>query len=265
MGLCSDPGLNYLKGIGYNVVRLPKEGIEPLDVIGWSKDSAQVLGKLPDLIVGDAGSLPQSRTVVAANVNGQKSASLKIGVGIKILDGMISALGGGTLGASVNYTNAKKVTFLFENVTSTLVDAIPVGRFLRDGDIDQNDPVSHPYLTGSGRLLVIVDALKSNKISVKLESSDGIGAAIDVPVIANAVGGNVGVDTARKAEGVLTFSGDKMLTFGFKCFQVSIVDGELRLVAVPAGGAFLSVEDEGGEPAILIGEGTGLSGFVDIQ
>lgn len=265
MGLCSDPALTYLKSIGYNVVRLPRGGIEPLSVIGFSKDSAQLLGSLSDLVIGNNGSLPVARTQTAVNVNGKKTASLKIGLGINILGGLISALGGGTLGISTSFTNAKSVTFLFENVTSTLVDAIPVGRYLRDGDLDQSNPVSAPYLTGSGRLLVIVDALKSNKISVQFESSSGVAASLDVPVISNAVSGKLSVDASRAAQGVLTFTGEEMLTFGFKCFQIAIDNGELRMVSVPAGGAYLSVESEESQPAILLGGDSVLSGLVELD
>lgn len=264
MGFCSDPSLVFLKNIGYNVIRLPREGIEPLTVIGWSKESAQILGKLPDLVTGTPGSLPQPTTGVATNINGQRSSSLKIGVGLSILNGMIAGLGGGTLGASVNFTNAKKVTFLYENVTATTVDAIPVGRYLRDGDIDQTNPVSLPFLTGSGKLLVLVDVLKSNKIKVQFESSNGVAASLDVPVIQGAVGGKVAVDSQQETSGILSFDGDKMLSFGFKCFQVVLDDGELRMVSVGAGGAFLSADDTAADAVVLLGEGTPFSGMIDM-
>jgi hypothetical protein len=263
MALCSDPSLTFLKNIGYNVVRLPREGVEPLTVIGWSKDSAQILGTLPDLVTGDKGVLPSPRSNAATNIKGQKSSSLKIGIGVSILNGMLAALGGGTLSAGINYTNARKISFIFDNVTSTLVDAIPVGSYLRDGDIDQTNPISLPFLTGSGRLLVIVDALKSNKISVQFESSNGVGASIDVPVISGAVGGKLDIDSTRASEGILTFEGDKLLTFGFKCFQIQLDKGELRMVSVPAGGAFLTVDDEQAVPDILIGGEGEMTGMVE--
>jgi hypothetical protein len=263
VGLCGDPSLTHLKSVGYNVIRLPRQGIEPLSVIGWTKDSAQLLGTLSDLVTGEAGDLPQPRSAVATNVNGQQSAALKIGVGLNILNGMISALGGGTLGASVDYTNARKIKFLYENVTSTTVDAIPVGRYLRDGDIDQTNPVSLPFLTGSGKLLVLVDVLKSNRISVQWEASSGTAASIDVPVVANAVGGKVSVDAQRSSAGILTFEGQEVLSFGFKCFQVVIDDGDLKMASVKAGGAFLAVEGDHADPVVLLGADSDRSGLVE--
>ncbi|MEG3166357.1 hypothetical protein U1701_17345 [Sphingomonas sp. PB2P19] len=263
MAVCSDPSLKFLKNLGYNVIRLPREGVEPLSVIGWRSDSAQLLGTLSDLITGQPGDLPQSRSGVATDIEGQSSASLKIGVGLNILNGMISALGGGTLGASVDYTNARKIKFHYENVTAATVDAIPVGRYLRDGDVDQTNPVSLPYLTGSGKLLVLVDVLKSNKIKVEFEASSGSAASLDVPVIANAVGGKVSVDAQHAQSGFLTFEGTAMLSFGFKCFQVVIDDGDLKMASVKAGGVFLASEQEESEPVILIGDGTPLSGLVE--
>lgn len=265
MGLCSDPALTHLKSIDYNVIRLPREGIEPLTVLGWSKNSVQVLGKLSDLVVEPGTALPPVSTGLATNVNGRRSSSLKIGIGLDILGGMISALGGGKLGASVNWTNAKTVTFLFENVESASVPAIPVGRYLQNGDLDERSPAIAPYLTGGGRLLVLVDVLKSDKISVQFNSDAGIGATLDVPVIEGAVGGNLKVDASRKAQGILTFAGQRKLSFAFKCFQVVLKDGELRLVSVDTGSVYASVDAEKAKGVILIDGGAGYSGFVDID
>ncbi len=265
MGLCSDPALTYLKSVGYNVVRLPRQGIEPLTVVGWTKNSAQVLGTLSDLIINPGAVLPPITVGDAADVNGKNSASLKIGIGLDVLGGLIAALGGGKLGISADWTNARTATFLFENVESASVPAIPVGRYLRDGDIDQNNPVSRPFLTGSGRLLVLVDVLKSNKISIRLDRDSGIAASIDVPVVANAVGAKLSIDSSRASEGILTFSGDHKLAFGFKCFQVIIEMGELQMVSVGAGSAFLAVADDTSKPMILIDDGANTSGFIDFD
>ena len=34
MAFCEDPSLTYLNRLGYNVVRLPRTGLVPLDVLG---------------------------------------------------------------------------------------------------------------------------------------------------------------------------------------------------------------------------------------
>ena len=47
---CSDPSLTYLNGFGYNVIRLPRKGIEPLDVLGRDQ-SLEKLGALPDIVL----------------------------------------------------------------------------------------------------------------------------------------------------------------------------------------------------------------------
>ncbi len=43
---CSDPRLTYLNSYGYNVIKLPRAGIEPLQVLGRDKDSLEDLGEL---------------------------------------------------------------------------------------------------------------------------------------------------------------------------------------------------------------------------
>ena len=46
MARCKDPALNYLNREGYNVVKLPRAGLEPMDVLGRDGRSLERLGKL---------------------------------------------------------------------------------------------------------------------------------------------------------------------------------------------------------------------------
>ena len=46
MALCIDPRLTYLNSKGYNVILLPREGIEPLDVLGRDNGGVNRLGTI---------------------------------------------------------------------------------------------------------------------------------------------------------------------------------------------------------------------------
>ena len=46
---CHDPRLTYLNDLGYNVVRLPRKGINPLGVLGRDGKSLSYLGTLDQI------------------------------------------------------------------------------------------------------------------------------------------------------------------------------------------------------------------------
>ena len=49
MGMCKDPVTQELNKRGYNLVKLPRVGIEPLDVLGRDGDSMEKLGSVTEV------------------------------------------------------------------------------------------------------------------------------------------------------------------------------------------------------------------------
>jgi hypothetical protein len=54
MGLCRDNATNYLAQLGYSVVRVPRENINPLDLVGRAE-----VGDARSVATRPGGSLPQ--------------------------------------------------------------------------------------------------------------------------------------------------------------------------------------------------------------
>lgn len=245
MGACTDDSNSFLRDVGYNVVRLPRDFMPPLTLLGKQKGTVEVVGLLDDLITTPPGPLPEitaGRTV--ANLSGKKTSSMKLSLGLSILNGLIAGLGGGKLGASVDYTNARTITFEFNNVLSDSVSPAAVGKFLRDGDVDAGNPLFAQYVLGNGSLFVVTERLQSAEITTSFEGNSGVGAKVDVPVISNQVGGSVDVSTAQGRSNAITFKGPKPITFGFKCFEVGVKHGEITLLAVKAGAIAASLDDD---------------------
>jgi hypothetical protein len=57
MALCIDPAVTYLRGFGFNVVRLPRASIQALDLLGQADGPLIRLGPLSDVITALAVSL----------------------------------------------------------------------------------------------------------------------------------------------------------------------------------------------------------------
>jgi hypothetical protein len=143
MGICIDSSTKFLKKLGYNVVRLPREGILPLQLIGVQNGDAQQLGGLDQLIMNGAGAggLPLIRTnEKAVDVNGQRSSDLSAALGLNILGAIIGSMGG-DLGIKTQYKAAKTITFEYTDVTGDAVEPLAVGQYLRDALVDVDNKI----------------------------------------------------------------------------------------------------------------------------
>lgn len=245
MGLCKDSSVDYLQRLGYNVVKHPREGIGPLDLVGRQGGGVENLGSLGDMLVSPPPTAPAVETdLAAAEINGQQSSSLDLSIGVNLLGSLIGAMGGGNLGVTTGYTNARKITFVFESVLTDRVEPLRVNRYLTEGTIDAQSPLIQEYVFGNGKLFVITDVIKSNKFTVKYEAGDKVEAAVDVPVIQEAVGAKVKVSASVDRQNVVTFEGKQHLAFGFRCLTLGVLDGELRLTITKPGAVALSVGEK---------------------
>lgn len=256
---CKDPSLTYLNNFGYNVVRLPRAGIEPMDVLGKDK-SLEKIGRLSELITSTVPIPPVTGPTAVASLNGKKTDNLDAKIGLKllgdILGGMASAVGLPTL--KVSFDQARSVQFEFKNVVSFAVDQAAIGAYVAPAVLADN-PVNDHYLSNEDTTeYVIFEVLKSNAISVIPKSKKNVGVAVDVPALQAAVGANVEVKVGAASEAEITFTGADLLTFGFKCFRVEFVNGRWRVLGAKASGDLAFALSAAPDDPILIEPGSRL-------
>jgi hypothetical protein len=245
MAFCSDKGVNYLAALGYSVVRIPRTNVAPRDLIGRERDQMR-LGTLNQLVTNPGTLPPLTADADAANISGKSTNKMKIGIGLNILGPIVSALAGATLGIKAAYEKAQSVQFSFEDVTMDSVEPAAVGQFLRNAEIDVDNPVLKRYVVGKGQLFLIVEALKSKKLTITSEASSSGGVAVEVPIIQQVASGKLEVDVSKAANGQVTYTGTKALVFGFKCMRVALIDGALDVRDVAPGDISLAM---GGVPS----------------
>lgn len=222
----SDPFLTYLKSFGYSVVRLPRTDIRPLQVL--VKEGTR-LTRLGDLVAvlkpGEQVALPVVKAdIPAANISGERTRDLSIGVGLSILGNVIGAMGGSKLGLDVGYKNAKTATFEFADVLEDHVDLIDVDQYLSDADISA---FSHhaAQLLEADAVYVTTSVIKTKKFIVQAKQSDGVTLDVKVPDIQGVVGGNVKVSTTGGTSDKVLYEGAVPLVFGFQAARVYYENG----------------------------------------
>ena len=221
----SDPFVNALKSFGYNIVRLPKADIQPLLLLSKDGENLDRLGPVTKLLTpGDTSSAPSiTRDVNAANLNGQRTGSMKIGLGLSILGNIIGAMGG-NLGVEAKYEKAKSAVFEFQNVLQDQIDILELDQYLGDADINPASVFVNKLLDAD-KLFVVTATIKSSKFGFEAMTSTNSGLKLDVPVIQQIVGGNVSVGAESATTSKLTYEGKVPLVFGFQAVQLFFENG----------------------------------------
>ena len=247
MGICKDPSLTFLNRFGYNVVRLPRAGIEPMLVLGKAQ-SLEMLGKLsavwktslPEPSVG----APQT----VADLNGKQSDKLELSVGLKILANALQGLGASVPSLDFAFSRARKVQFTYTNATSTSVNPLDAGNYLASGDLFSANPIVQSYFLGDqGHAFLIVDVLKSDTLTVSATAENGSDVKLDVPAIQGVLGASLGVKSGNASDSVIQFQGKTPITFGFKAFAISFEGGRWNLRGAKPGQDLAFAFDPSGE------------------
>ena len=257
MAGCKDPSLTFLNSAGYNVIRLPRVGVEPLDILG-KEQVVERLGRIEQMWTSAQALPPVNGPNDASAVNGKKSSEMKISIGLKLLSTALGAMGAAVPEVSLAYSKARHVTFAFTDVKTVGVDPLAVGQYLSAGDLSSGNPFVRKFFEDEDcSAFIITEVLKSKSITVTATGDSGVEVAVDVPAIQQAVGARVGVTSASSANSTLTYTGNELLAFGFKCFGIAFVNGRWEVFSArpSAGLAFAAPTPGAPLTPMLLGEG----------
>jgi hypothetical protein len=228
VALCSDPRLTYLNGLGYNVLKLPREGVEPLEVLGRDQNSMDDLGTISSIWTSTVP-VPQPTSTQAMDVNGQKTNDLKLSVGLDILASVLQGMGVPAPSLNTAYSKASSVQFTFTNVQVVRVAPLEVGKYLAHGDLDVSNAFASYFQDHDKEAYVITEVLKSNALKVTAKDNSGVAVSVDLPNIQNVLGAKVSVATSGSSDTDLTYQAQNLVTFGFKVFGIAYAQGNWQI------------------------------------
>jgi hypothetical protein len=250
---CKDPSLTYLNKYGYNVVKLPRTGIEPLMVLGRDKGLTPI-GTL-GTVWKTPGPAPQPGPPRPASaVEGQRTEKLDLSIGLKLLANALAAFGATMPSVDFAYHKASKVQFNFVHVVTVAIDPFVVGDYLATGDLNLNNPFVQRYLDDDdSQAYIITEVLKSDSVAVTATDSSGTEIKVDVPAISGVVGANVSVAPSSEGSAQITYKGPEAVTFGFKAFEIVYANGRWTVSGVNPDGDLAFAVEPGGGPAAPMG------------
>jgi hypothetical protein len=247
--ICNDEPIRYLKNLGYNVVRLPKADILPLQVFVRKGDTLQPLGSIESVVVtGENIPVPKiKRNVKMPDISGGRTSDIGIKAGLDILGNIIDAMGGRKTGLDFQYRNARTIAFQFQDVLGDSIEIAELDKYLNDASINPFSKQLKAYLD-QGKIYVITSTIKSRQLSVEAKAKNKAAMEIDAAAISEVLGGQLAVKTGQSKATTIDFNGDTRLVFGFKAIRLSYKNGKyLEFEMVEDGGVAAAVGPTGDE------------------
>jgi hypothetical protein len=236
-----DASIALLRSYGYSVFRFPRAAAEPLELLHRQGKDLTRLGAVTDLVVAGSVPAPDARRDAAPGIDieGKTTNKVNAAIGLSILGSFIAALGGGKLGIDAAFSRARTVTFEYANVMEDAVDVLALEKFVAAGRIGPHIPSGTLEKLLDDELYVVTSVLKTKKVVVTAQGEGGSDVSVDVPVIQQAVGGNLKVNAASSTASRIACEGTVPVAFAFQAVQLVFDDsGEfLTTQQLPAGDA----------------------------
>jgi len=254
---CTDKSLKYLKQFGYNVVRLPRTDISPLQLFCKANGRLEPLGEITGLLnPGVNIKLPAiKRDEQMAAISGEQTGGLSLEVGLSILGNILGAMAGTKIGLDAQYKNASKLTFEFRDVLGDSVDIIELDKFLNDAGANSFSKHILEKLNDD-EIYLITSVIKSKTIGVDASDEHDASVSVDASAISQALGPKIGTKIDASNSSKITYSGQQELVFGFKAIRLVYELGKyVEFETVKEGGSPLGLagsNDDGKEYKLLL-------------
>jgi hypothetical protein len=203
-----------------NVVRAPRTGIAPLDVLAvGAQRRVEPRGRLDALLSDEAPGLPEPTSGEVADLRGQHSTTLDLSVGADLTATFLAALGLPVPGANAAVTlwdGARRMSFEVRDVVECRVDIARLGSALTDRRIARNAATEVFFAEPRVQMLVITRTLSSSRFAVHATGRRGQSAKVAVDGLAEIFGeATADVRWSVEGESTIAFQGRTPATFAF--------------------------------------------------
>lgn len=234
-----------------NVVRAPRTGIAPLDVLAvGARRRVEPRGRLDALLSGTAPTLPRPTSGDVADLLGQHSTKLDLSVGADLTATFLTALGLPVPGANIAATlwnGARTLSFEVRDVVERRVDIARLGSALTDCRVARNAATEVFFAEPGAQMLIITRTLSSAAFAVHAAGRGGQSVTAEVDGIAEVFGtASLDVGWSVEGESTIAFRGRTPATFAFGAVPCALKSDATLIFG-------LEVTDKtfGGEEAVI--------------
>ena len=210
---------NYLADAGYDALALPKEKFAPLSLFMKRNGNIDEVGALKELILPGEEPLPEIGEGDVADLSGKLEKRTKASLAVSVLK-LFAKLGGGDPAkVEAKFTNAREAEFSIHDPEELLISQIELAKYLQAGTPDESTG-DFMVLLADDKIYAVWSVLRSSKVEVELEDSNGQSIGIEIPTLKELLGVGVEVSHSGESSSKVIVDGGQKMTFGFKAVQL---------------------------------------------
>ncbi len=216
-----DPFQDLMKRIGYLPVRMPRAGLEPLEMIACRGNQLNLLGQMEEALEeGAAGKPPAVNDIqTAATVQQTHTAQMERGAGLSILGNILGAITGNRCDISTGFEQAATMSMEFAGVTIDRVEIVKLDRYLSRAAIHPDSRAIRERLM-RGECGVITAVMRCARYVVSAHRAGGARLSLDVPLLARLAGGAARVSAVTGDASKVAYEGPVPLVFGVQAVRL---------------------------------------------
>lgn len=223
-----DSSVTSLNTLGYNVIKNPRTGIAPLDIVGKTS-VIRYLGPLSTMWSSDIPVPLPGPPNPSSSIIGKHSDSVDLNFGVSLLANALAVFGMSAPSLDLSHTGATGLQFSYADVTLVSVNLGVIGDYLAKGHFQNPDSLTVKNYFGdpNASVYMITEVLRSTSITVTALDSHSNAVALNLPEIQGVVGAKVAVKPSSDSTATLTFSSagptPVAVNFGFQAIRLKLV------------------------------------------
>ena len=240
---CTDPTITYLAEYGFNVIRLPRSGLRPADVLVGKGPRLEHLGDM-SRVWRSARAVPPPRTPVPATMlKGRSTEAFSANIGISLLTQLLSAVGVSPPKLEAALSSVDNVSFGFGAPVIWGIDILEMGEYLERGKLLDNNPIVEQYFGDNmPPVHLITDLLLSSTMTVEASRRSGGTLGLDLAALQEAVETKVELQRLSEATSIVTFQAEQKLAFGFRAIKLGRREGRWAMEGFARPGSVFQAE-----------------------
>ncbi|HYF30431.1 MAG TPA: hypothetical protein VD993_04880 [Chitinophagaceae bacterium] len=237
---------NMLSNYGYNIVALPKAGIQPLVLLYKNgNDVSSLESNLSNLFkIGEKAPPEVVPDDQVSDIQGSAELVYDANTGISVLSSLLEKLKMGKLAAKLELDATSTVTISYQNITEDKVDLLELDNYISTSNPSVDKFNTYKKMLENSELYVINSVLKSNAFTLTV--TDKNGQHVDVEGTVKGVL-EAKVDFTRNKNNSITLKheNEKPVVFAFKAKRI-IYDDKKWWQFFRKEDAFFRIKDQQG-------------------
>lgn len=210
-----------LEGTGFNVVALPKTGIDPLLLLYQNNgELTSAGGSLQTLFpIGDAAPPQVKRNAMVPAMQDKSTVQYDFDLGVSVLDGLLTKLKLGKLGIGGGLHQDKTVSISYENILTDEVDLLHLDNYLNSSSPTREKFYTFREKLENSEMYVLTATLKSDSFTATIAKKNSQELELDATVKA-ILDANVDWKRNKDHSVSLTHKKETPVIFAFKAYQI---------------------------------------------